>query len=108
MSGLKFYPKNFIKATEEFTTFDRAVPAPYIRKSFVCDSACTAVLEIAACGFYEVFVNGKSCGVKVMSPYIFDISSCVSKGKNTPFNGYELKGVVKCTIVDGEMKYLEV
>lgn len=31
----------------------------------------------------ELFVNGKSCGVKVMSPYIFDISSCVSKGKNT-------------------------
>ena len=31
----------------------------------------------------EVFVNGKSCGVKVMSPYIFDISSCVTKGKNT-------------------------
>lgn len=31
----------------------------------------------------EVFVNGKSCGVKVMSPYSFDISSCVNPGKNT-------------------------
>lgn len=39
-----FYPKNFIKATEEFTTFDLAVPAPYIRKSFKVDTACTAKL----------------------------------------------------------------
>ena len=34
-----------------------------------------------------------------------DSSKFVSKGKNTPFNGYELKGVVKCTIVDGDIKY---
>lgn len=31
----------------------------------------------------EVFVNGISCGVKVMSPYVFDISSCIKTGKNT-------------------------
>ena len=29
----------------------------------------------------------------------------VSKGKNNPFGGYELQGVVKYTIVDGEVKY---
>ena len=40
--------------------------------------------------------------------WVVDSNKFVSKGKNTPFNGYELKGVVKCTIVDGEMKYLEV
>lgn len=31
----------------------------------------------------EVFLNGNSCGVKVMSPYQFDITSFVKSGKNT-------------------------
>ena len=34
-----------------------------------------------------------------------DSSKFVSKGKNTPFNGYKLSGVVKYTVVDGEIKY---
>lgn len=38
-------------------------------------------------------------------PWVVDSSKFVSKGKNTPFNGYELCGVVKYTIVDGEIKY---
>ena len=37
--------------------------------------------------------------------WVVDSSKFVSKGKNTPFNGYELKGVVKYTIVDGDVKY---
>ena len=36
---------------------------------------------------------------------IVDSNKFESKGKNTPFNGYELFGVVKYTIVDGEVKY---
>ena len=34
-----------------------------------------------------------------------DASKFVSKGKNTPFDGHELYGEVKYTIVDGEVKY---
>lgn len=34
-----------------------------------------------------------------------DPEKFVSKGKNTPFGGYELQGVVLYTIVDGEIKY---
>ena len=37
--------------------------------------------------------------------YKIDSSKFVSKGKNTPFNGYEVYGEVKYTIVDGEIKY---
>ncbi|MBQ8394009.1 MAG: dihydroorotase [Clostridia bacterium] len=37
--------------------------------------------------------------------WVVDSSKFVSKGKNTPFNGYELDGVVKYTIVDGKIKY---
>ncbi len=34
-----------------------------------------------------------------------DPANFVSKGKNNPFGGYKLQGVVKYTIVDGEIKY---
>lgn len=38
--------------------------------------------------------------------YIIDGNKFVSKGKNTPFNGYEVSGVVEYTVVDGEIKYV--
>ena len=34
-----------------------------------------------------------------------DPANFVSKGKNSPFKGYTLNGVVKYTLVDGEIKY---
>ncbi|MBQ8229105.1 MAG: dihydroorotase [Clostridia bacterium] len=37
--------------------------------------------------------------------WTIDPEKFVSKGKNNPFGGYELQGVVKYTIVDGEVKY---
>ena len=37
--------------------------------------------------------------------WVVDGNKFVSKGKNTPFNGYELFGAVKYTIVDGAIKY---
>ena len=37
-----------------------------------------------------------------------DTAKFVSKGKNSPFNGYKLNGVVKYTVVDGDVKYEEV
>ena len=39
--------------------------------------------------------------------FVVDSSKFESKGKNTPFDGYKLCGVVKYTIVDGEVKYKE-
>ena len=37
--------------------------------------------------------------------WIVDPENFVSKGKNNPFKGWELSGVVKYTVVDGEIKY---
>ncbi|MBQ7323134.1 MAG: dihydroorotase [Clostridia bacterium] len=37
--------------------------------------------------------------------WVVDPQKFVSKGKNSPFSGYELQGVVDYTIVDGEIKY---
>lgn len=40
--------------------------------------------------------------------YVVEPEKFVSKGKNNPFGGYKLHGVVKYTIVDGEIKYKEL
>ena len=37
--------------------------------------------------------------------WVVDPEQFVSKGKNSPFGGYTLDGVVKYTIVDGDVKY---
>lgn len=37
--------------------------------------------------------------------WVVDPAKFVSKGKNSPFGGYKLDGVVKYTIVDGKIKY---
>lgn len=37
--------------------------------------------------------------------YVIDGNKFVSKGKNTPFNGYKVFGEVEYTLVDGEIKY---
>lgn len=60
----------FIKASEEYNTFEKSVPAPYIRKSFVCDSETSGKITIACCGFYELFVNGKKYTKGFLAPYI--------------------------------------
>ncbi|MDE7162821.1 MAG: dihydroorotase [Clostridia bacterium] len=43
--------------------------------------------------------------VDLNEKYVVDGKKFLSKGKNTPFNGYEVYGKVHTTIVDGEIKY---
>ncbi len=85
------YPGKFIKATNEFNTFEKNVPAPYIRKSFVSDTATKAKIIIAACGFYELYINGKKYTKGFLAPYISNTNDYVycdeyevliEKGKN--------------------------
>ena len=64
------YPKRFIKATEEFNDFEHYVPAPYIRKSFVSDCDTVAKIIVGACGFYEIYMNGKRYTKGFLAPYI--------------------------------------
>lgn len=60
----------FITATKEFNTFQNFIPAPYIRKSFTSDKSRIGKIEITACGFYELFFNGKRITKGVLAPYI--------------------------------------
>ena len=43
--------------------------------------------------------------VDLYEKYVIDSDKFLSKGKNTPFNGFEVYGKVCCTIVDGEVKF---
>lgn len=43
--------------------------------------------------------------VDLNEKFVIDGNKFLSKGKNTPFNGYEAYGVVSYTLVDGEIKY---
>lgn len=51
---------------------------------------------------------GKDADVVVIDPeemYIIDVNNFVSKGKNSPFHGKQVKGKVKLTICSGEVVY---
>lgn len=41
-----------------------------MRKSFNCDNATKGILKIAACGFYELFLNGEKITKGMLAPYI--------------------------------------
>lgn len=75
----------FIAATENFNTFDAPVPAPYLRKSFISDTEAAAQLEIAACGFYELFFNGEKITKGFLAPYISNTDD------NVYFDTYEIR-----------------
>ena len=52
--------------------------------------------------------EGKAADITVFDPartYRIDKNTFVSKGKNTPFDGFEVTGEVVCTIVDGKIVY---
>ena len=46
--------------------------------------------------------------VDLNEKYVIDGKNFLSKGKNTPFNGFEVYGRIKYTLVDGEIKYGEM
>ena len=64
------FPKNFIKATNEYTTSEKFVAAPLFRKIFTVNSAADAQIKIAACGFYKLFINGENITKGALAPYI--------------------------------------
>lgn len=61
---------SFIKATEKYNTFEENVPSYYFRRAFTVDNAKKIKITIAACGFYELFYNGKKVTKGFLSPYV--------------------------------------
>ena len=62
--------KRFIKATEQYNTLDEHVPAYYFRRTFDAEKQSPCTITIAACGFYELWFNGKRITRGFLSPYI--------------------------------------
>ncbi len=67
---MQFFPKNFIAATEDYTTMEHYVPAPYFRKTFSFAKGKKAEIRICGLGFYELYINGKNVTKGRLSPYI--------------------------------------
>ena len=52
--------------------------------------------------------TGKAADLVIIDPekeYIIDVNTFASKGKNTPFNGKKVKGMVRMTVCDGNIVY---
>ena len=70
-----------------------ALPAPYFRKEFSCSAQGEAVLYLCGLGYYELYLNGKKVGDRVLDPVVtqydrrtryvkYDLSGLLKKGKN--------------------------
>lgn len=78
------------------------ITLPQLMKLMSANPARTLSLdggEIAEGGVADLAI------VDLNAKYTIDGEKFLSKGKNTPFNGYEVYGKVCVTIVDGEIKY---
>ncbi len=60
---------NFIKATENYNTFENHVPAYYFRRAYNAKAKANAKITIAVCGLYEIYLNGKNITKGFLSPY---------------------------------------
>lgn len=85
----------FIKATNEFSSFEKFIPAPYFRRSFQLDFKPEhAEITICGLGFYELYINGENITKGPLAPYIsnpddicyydsYRITELLRKGENT-------------------------
>lgn len=88
------FSSKFIKATEDYCTYEKSVCAPYVRKSFtLSEKPEKAVITMTSTGFYRFFVNGKELTASRLAPAIsnpddllfydtYDISEHLAKGEN--------------------------
>ena len=60
----------FFKANDAYSTFEKHVNAPYIRKSYDLNGVVKADVTVGATGFYELYVNGTNVTKGLLAPYI--------------------------------------
>ena len=88
------FPMHFIAAGTDFSTLERHVPAPCLRKSFTLEKKPDkAELLVCGLGFYELYVNGGRITKGALAPYInnhddliyydqYDLSAHLTAGEN--------------------------
>ena len=48
----------FVSANREFNTFEKHIPAPYMRKSFIIETfPKNADITVCGLGFYRIYIN---------------------------------------------------
>ena len=52
------FPDKFICYSENYSTFEKFVPAPLFRRKFTAKTQKKAELIITGLGFYRAFING--------------------------------------------------
>lgn len=90
---MKFSDK-YIYASSEFNNYDKFVPAPLFRKSFVLENLPEKCgICIGAAGFYRLWINGTEITKGIIAPYVsnpddivyydyYDLKKYLSKGVN--------------------------
>ncbi len=60
----------YIRATEAYNNLEDHVPAYCFRREVSVEADTAAVLRVAVCGIYELFLNGRRLTRGLLSPYI--------------------------------------
>lgn len=88
------FSTKFVSAGKEYSTYEKAVPSPYMRHTFnLNEKPENAKIVICGLGFYELYVNGKNITKGELAPYIsnpdhilyydeYDLVEYLQKGKN--------------------------
>ena len=88
------FPQRFISASHTYTTMEKPVSAPLLRRCFFIKKAVRrASALICGLGFYELYVNGEEVTKGRLAPYIsnpdhilyydrYDLTAYVHEGKN--------------------------
>ncbi|MBR5619084.1 MAG: alpha-L-rhamnosidase N-terminal domain-containing protein [Clostridia bacterium] len=63
------FSRQFICASEAYSSYRHFVPAPYFRKVFTADAE-DARLRVTGLGFYRVWINGREITKGLLAPYI--------------------------------------
>ena len=86
--------KQFIGSKAEYSTTEKSVPAPYLRRTFLLPfEAEQAWMKVCGLGFYRLFVNGQEITKGHLAPYIsnpdhicyydrYDLLPYLKQGKN--------------------------
>lgn len=66
----KFFSKNFICATDKYSTREEFKNAPYFRRVFKIDEFNNAEIFICGLGLYQLYINGVNITKGFLAPYI--------------------------------------
>ena len=87
------FPERFFSSSRAYNTYEKHVPAPYIRKSFSLPRIAKAELVVTGLGFYDLFLNGERITKGLLAPYIsnpddivyfdrYDVTARLREGEN--------------------------